>query len=1516
MAAINKKRASRTGAAKTGKPKSGNRETAGRKGGNPPSEKKAQKTLKKRPTARVKAAPAQPLPQDRPVSEMIEEINSSFKKTHDVCIVFHIYYQDIAQDILTRYLAPLSGKVDLIVTTSATLSGAWIDNLRRFFHNSLYIITTENRGRDIRPFLLAYRLIAAKKYQFACKIHTKTTPDAIAEDYWRNQLIGSLLKSPEEVDEIVQALMRNKDLGLIVPQNTLTALSEATLKSNRSWLNKLMARMGEPGQAGKYAFEFPASAMFWFRVRSLEKLLDEKFIDLDEFEKETGQADGTLPHAVERITCFLVEKSGFQVKTLPLNIRKSANRETGGSKRRGASKAAIKKAILVVGMHRSGTSAITRVLNLLGCDLPSTLMRESAQSNEAGFWESLRIMHLNDDILASAESAWNDWQAFDPAWHASPVAGEFRERARRVLEGEYSGSHLFVLKDPRICRFLSFWIDVVRDFGAEPLIVLPVRNPLDVAASLEGRDAIDPSLGSLIWLRHVLDAEADSRNVSRAWLRYEQLLSAPQAQIDRLSNDLNVSWPRRSSVKAEREINQFLSPELRHHHSEDQVLLANLKLPHWIRASFEILDRWTQGTTQETDEATLDRIRLALDEATPAFSRAMIANQMTLAKRDRQVKELNQIAGERDRQIEELNRIAGERDRQIEELNHIASERDGQIEELNRRAGERDSQIEELNRIAGERDGQNEELNRIAGERDEQIEELNRIAGERDGQNEELNRIVGERDEQIEELNRIASERDSQIEELNRIVGERDGQNEELNRIVGERDKQIEELNRIASERDSQIEELNRVASERDSQIEELNRIAGERDGQNEELNRIAGERDEQIKELNRIAGERNRQIEELNRTADERDRQIEELNRTADERDEELRKLNQTDKERNDLINALGQSLVEHKTQLEKANRAVLKRDGKIEQLDQAINARLNQIGKLNRTIDDQRRQIESLNQVIFEQENQSQALNRAIDELDNQLEELRQAMDGQNNQVEELTRTIGDYDKKIEQLTQAIDERGEQIATLRNSRSWRATAPLRSLRRLGDTLRISRDLGSISLPSDSHIPAPHSQYWRFCSECATDGGKIPVLFDADFYLATNPDVRNSGADPLHHYMKFGAIEGRAPFKVDAVNIDPLVERLHRADLSKPETQDLDTAIYQAYSSDLSTYSDSELRDHYNNWGRNEDRISSMSQFIRMICNSPVEIPLDFRSEDYLTMHSDLKRTLKMGSKDKNTLIALDHFMQHGRWEKRLYSRNSFSTKPAKLKPTPINLKLPDEIDAKKRICVFAHVYYAELWDELARHIANLPEEIYDLYVNIVESGATRKITPAIRSQFPNAKIQVNKNRGWDIGGFFQLWENIQVEDYHAVCLLHTKKSPHLGDAGIAWRGDLLRAILGTKERTEENIKIMQVDKSVGQIGALNWRQMEPDIRELKYAQLLEKIGRSEQVEVEYLAGMVMFARAEVLAKVFSVVKDLELELGDDLSQKDHGAEQWAHAVECFIGHTVEAMGYRFFWR
>ena len=89
-------------------------------------------------------------------------------------------------------------------------------------------------------------------------------------------------------------------------------------------------------------------------------------------------------------------------------------------------RAANRIGVLVLGMHRSGTSALTRVLNLLGCDLPATLM-DSAAFNEAGHWESMAIMGLNDEILQSAGSHWHDWLSFNPGWYSSPKAAEYKE---------------------------------------------------------------------------------------------------------------------------------------------------------------------------------------------------------------------------------------------------------------------------------------------------------------------------------------------------------------------------------------------------------------------------------------------------------------------------------------------------------------------------------------------------------------------------------------------------------------------------------------------------------------------------------------------------------------------------------------------------------------------------------------------------------------------------------------------------------------------------------------------------------------------------------------------------------------------------------------------------------------------------------------------------------------------------------------------------------------------------------
>ncbi len=167
-------------------------------------------------------------------------------------------------------------------------------------------------------------------------------------------------------------------------------------------------------------------------------------------------------------------------------------------------------------------------LNLLGCGLPRTLLKADP-TNPAGHWEPQGIVTLNDEILASSGSAWDDWSALDETWYASPVAQGFRERARAILENEFADSRLFVLKDPRICRLLPLWVGIVRTFGVSPFIVSPIRNPLDVALSLEKRNGIDLSIRHLIWLRHVLDAERASRALRRA---YHGVQEGKYASID------------------------------------------------------------------------------------------------------------------------------------------------------------------------------------------------------------------------------------------------------------------------------------------------------------------------------------------------------------------------------------------------------------------------------------------------------------------------------------------------------------------------------------------------------------------------------------------------------------------------------------------------------------------------------------------------------------------------------------------------------------------------------------------------------------------------------------------------------------------------------------------------------------------------------------------------------------------------------------------------------------------------
>ena len=101
--------------------------------------------------------------------------------------------------------------------------------------------------------------------------------------------------------------------------------------------------------------------------------------------------------------------------------------------------------LLVVGMHRSGTSAVTKTINLLGAKLPSHLMPPHAEFNAAGYWESQEVADLNDQILATAGSCWDDVLPFDPDKLAPEALHEFKRRAEEILSQDFGQCRWFVL---------------------------------------------------------------------------------------------------------------------------------------------------------------------------------------------------------------------------------------------------------------------------------------------------------------------------------------------------------------------------------------------------------------------------------------------------------------------------------------------------------------------------------------------------------------------------------------------------------------------------------------------------------------------------------------------------------------------------------------------------------------------------------------------------------------------------------------------------------------------------------------------------------------------------------------------------------------------------------------------------------------------------------------------------------------------------------------------------------------
>jgi hypothetical protein len=219
--------------------------------------------------------------------------------------------------------------------------------------------------------------------------------------------------------------------------------------------------------------------------------------------------------------------------------------------------------LLVLGMHRSGTSALTGVLAKLGAYPGPSLVPGMAEVNLKGFWEHPGIVEIHERLLESLHTSWHDVARLPPNWWHAPSTERFVSEIRELLERDYIDHSLWVVKDPRMCRLLPIWIPVLAEKNIATRYLIALRNPLEVAASLKKRDNLPVAHGCLLWLVYLMAAEQSTRGGMRVFIDYAALLNDWQNVVKRAAQILHLDLAL-DDAAAVADVNSFLDPSLKH----------------------------------------------------------------------------------------------------------------------------------------------------------------------------------------------------------------------------------------------------------------------------------------------------------------------------------------------------------------------------------------------------------------------------------------------------------------------------------------------------------------------------------------------------------------------------------------------------------------------------------------------------------------------------------------------------------------------------------------------------------------------------------------------------------------------------------------------------------------------------------------------------------------------------------------------------------------------------------------
>lgn len=252
------------------------------------------------------------------------------------------------------------------------------------------------------------------------------------------------------------------------------------------------------------------------------------------------------------------------------------------------------KGIVVIGMHRSGTSALSGELARLGVFMGEKLIKSKAGVNDKGFWENHRLLRINEKLLERLVSSWDN-----PVATSEHCLSLLSDRAslqigEEFIQNEYAGYGLWGMKEPRVSILLPYWKKVFEQIGVKPFYLFMLRNPAEVVGSLIKRDVMSQQKGLMLWLNYNFSCYWETLKENVLLIDFADLTLTPECITDQIAKFCGINFGDLSSDQS------FIDKKLKRQQHDQIVLLDQSGL-------YEIADKLYHAL-KAGDQAEINRL--------------------------------------------------------------------------------------------------------------------------------------------------------------------------------------------------------------------------------------------------------------------------------------------------------------------------------------------------------------------------------------------------------------------------------------------------------------------------------------------------------------------------------------------------------------------------------------------------------------------------------------------------------------------------------------------------------------------------------------------------------------------------------------------------------------------------------------------------------------------------------------------------------------------------------------------